>query len=261
MAYNTNLGYGNYNALTVSAKKRFAKGVQFQASYSFARNLSNVDGAATTTADQFAGEFGGFVSDPRRPNLDYGNVSFTRRNRLLTTFLYELPFGKGKTLLTGANGFVDRVVGGWELSGVLLFQGGPFMSVSTLSDPCGCGYNAFNANGAVLIPLRASILMQASRSTNGSIRPHLRILATPLEDSEMQAPAMSSAQGHRPCRYLLSGASTLRSGRACESARRWPMSSTTPISRFRAISRWGSLDSGRSPVCRLRKAPGRGIFN
>jgi hypothetical protein len=58
-----------------------------------------------------------------------------------------LPFGKGKTLLTGANGFVDRVVGRWELSGVLLFQGGPFMSVSTLSDPCGCGYNAFNANG------------------------------------------------------------------------------------------------------------------
>jgi hypothetical protein len=87
MAYNTNLGYGNYNALTVSAKKRLAKGVQFQASYIFARNLSNVDGAAATTSDQFAAEYGGFVSDPRHPSLDYGNVSFTRRNRFLTTFL------------------------------------------------------------------------------------------------------------------------------------------------------------------------------
>jgi hypothetical protein len=147
MAYNTNLGFGNYQAMTVSAKKRLTKGLQFQASYIWARNLSNVDGTATTTADQFAGEFGGFVSDRRHPSIDYGNVSFTRRNRFLTTFLYELPFGKGKAFTSGANGLVDRVVGGWELSGVLLFQSGPFMTVATLNDPCGCGYNVFNANG------------------------------------------------------------------------------------------------------------------
>jgi hypothetical protein len=147
MAYNTNPGFGNYNAMTISAKKRLTNGLQFQASYIYARNLSNVDGNAANPVDQFAGEFGGTISDPRHPGLDYGNVGFTRRNRFLTTFLYELPFGKGKALLQGANGFVDRVVNGWELSGVLLFQSGPFMSVSTLSDPCGCGYNAFNANG------------------------------------------------------------------------------------------------------------------
>ncbi len=170
MAYNTNLGYGNYNALTVSAKKRLTKGLQFQASYIYARNLSNVDGAATSSADQFAGEFGGFVSDPRNPGLDYGNVSFTRRHRFLTTFLYELPFGKGKALLTGANGFVDRLVGGWELSGVLLFQGGPFMSVSTLSDPCGCGYNAFNANGGRADTV-ARVNPYAGQSVNQWINP------------------------------------------------------------------------------------------
>ncbi len=147
LAYNTNIGYSNYNAFTVSAKKRFSKGLQFQTSYIFARNLSNVDGAATTTADQFVGEFGGTVSDPKHPGLDYGNMSYTRRNRFLATFLYELPFGKGKMLLSNANGLVDHIVNGWELSGVLLFQTGPFMSVATNQDPCGCGYNAFNANG------------------------------------------------------------------------------------------------------------------
>ena len=36
------------------------------------------------------------ISDPHHPGLDYGNVAFTRRNRFLTTFLYELPFGKGQ---------------------------------------------------------------------------------------------------------------------------------------------------------------------
>jgi Carboxypeptidase regulatory-like domain len=147
IAYATNAAYANYNAATVSVKKRFAKGLQFQASYIWSRNLSNVNGAATSPANAFASEFGGTISDPYNPSLDYGNVPFTRRQRFLTTFLYELPFGKGKTVLPGANGFVDRVIGGWELSGVLLFQSGPFMSITTLDDPCGCGYNVFNANG------------------------------------------------------------------------------------------------------------------
>ena len=147
LAYNTNVGFENYNAITTSAKKRMSKGLMFQASYVYTRNLSNVDGAATTTADQYASEFGGTISDPRRPGLDYGNVAFSRRERVLITFLYELPVGKGKPFLSGANSLFNGVVGGWELSGVLLFQSGPFMSVSTSSDPCGCGYNAFNATG------------------------------------------------------------------------------------------------------------------
>jgi hypothetical protein len=147
LQYNTNLGFANYNAATVSVKKRFSKGLQFQSSYSYTRNLSNADGAATTSADQFAGEFGGWVSNPKTPGLDYGNVAFTRRERFLTTFLYELPFGKGKTFMNSANRLVDGVLGGWELSGVLLFQSGPFMSIATLDDPCGCGYNAYQATG------------------------------------------------------------------------------------------------------------------
>jgi hypothetical protein len=66
---------------------------------------------------------------------------------------------------------VDRVVGGWELSGVLLFQSGPFMSVATISDPCGCGYNAFNANGG-----RADVVpganFYAGQSINQWINPN-----------------------------------------------------------------------------------------
>jgi hypothetical protein len=147
LAYNTNPGYSNYNALTVSAKKRISKGLQFEASYIYARNLSNVDGAASTVADQYSGEYGGFISNAATPGLDYGNVSYTRRNRFLTTFLYELPFGKGKPFLNATNGIVNRIVNDWELSGILIFQTGPFMSVNTSSDPCGCGYNEFNSTG------------------------------------------------------------------------------------------------------------------
>ena len=48
--YNTNLGYGNYNAATFAVQKRMSNGLQFQRSYIYARNLSNVNGAATSAA-------------------------------------------------------------------------------------------------------------------------------------------------------------------------------------------------------------------
>jgi hypothetical protein len=145
--YNTNYGFGNYNAMTIAVQKRLSHGLQLQSSYIYARNLSNLEGNPASPAGGFAGEYGGQISNPYQPGIDYGNVNFTRRNRFLTTFLYDLPFGKGKMLLNGANGFVDRVVNGWELAGVLLFQSGPFMTVSQLNDPCGCGFNVFSSNG------------------------------------------------------------------------------------------------------------------
>jgi hypothetical protein len=145
--YNNNAGFSNYNAMTLAVNKRMSHGLQMQGSYIYARNLSNLGGNPSTPSGGFAGEYGGTLSDPYAPGIDYGNVNYTRRNRFLATFLYDLPFGKGKTLMSGANGFVDRVVGGWELAGVLLFQSGPFMTVSALTDPCGCGFNVFNSTG------------------------------------------------------------------------------------------------------------------
>jgi hypothetical protein len=162
--YNDNAGFSNYNAATVSVNKRMSNGLQMQSSFIYARNLSNLGGNPSTPSGGFAGEYGGTLSDPYAPGIDYGDVNFTRRYRFLTTFLYDLPFGKGKTFLNGANGFVDRVVNGWELAGVLLFQSGPFMTVSTLTDPCGCGFNAFNSTGG-----RADTVPGVSRTAGQSI--------------------------------------------------------------------------------------------
>ena len=49
-----------------------------------------------------------------------GMFPSNRRQRFLATFFYELPVGKGETFLNSANGLVDRVLGGWVLSGVIL---------------------------------------------------------------------------------------------------------------------------------------------
>jgi hypothetical protein len=81
------------------------------------------------------------TTDPNNIGLDYGNVAYTRRNRFLATLLYELPFGKGKMLATGVNPVLNQIIGGWELAGVLLFQSGPWLTVTVPSaDPSGTGF-------------------------------------------------------------------------------------------------------------------------
>jgi hypothetical protein len=121
----TNAARSNYNSFTADAHKRFGNGLQFESSYVFTRDLSTAGGGNPTA---LATEPGPYMTDRFNPNLDYGNVIFDRRHRFLTTYLYELPIGRGKRLLGDANKALDAVVGGWETGGVLLFQSGPFLT-------------------------------------------------------------------------------------------------------------------------------------
>jgi hypothetical protein len=135
IAQETTGARSNYHALTVSGNKRMSRGLQFSTSYTFAKNLSDGQGYSPTA---FATQAGGTVTNTYDPNADYGNVAFTHRQRLLATFLYELPFGRNRTFLSSANGLVDRVVGGWQLSGVMLFQTGSFLTILAPGvDPAG----------------------------------------------------------------------------------------------------------------------------
>lgn len=145
----TNGGMSNYNSLTVAVNKRMSKGIQFQVSYNFAKNLSDNGGYSPTS---FAGSGGGQTTDYFHPSLDYGNVAFTRRNRLLTTFLYEVPFNPHNRVL-------NTVAGGWELSGVLLFQTGPFLTVTANgADPSGTNFPNIIGNGRADIASGTSVV-------------------------------------------------------------------------------------------------------
>src|SRR5881296_2886805 len=140
----TNGGRSNYHGLTGGVTKRLSHGIQFQNSYTFLRNLTNAQGYNPTA---FATEAGGLVTDLRDTHIDYGNVAYSRRHRFLSTFLYQLPFGKTGSALS-------QIIGGWELGGVLLFQSGPFMTVTVSgADPSGTGFPLLIGSGrADLIP-------------------------------------------------------------------------------------------------------------
>ena len=102
-----NTGYSWYHSMQVSIQKRFAKGYTVVGSYTFAKwmqavNLLNAVDLAPVRE----------ISDADAPH------------RFNVSGVWELPFGKGKPLLSGTNPVVGRLVGGWQLSGIWSLQSG-----------------------------------------------------------------------------------------------------------------------------------------
>jgi hypothetical protein len=139
----TNGGRSNYNAFSATVQKRLKHGVQFQSNYSYTRDLTDAQGGAPSS---ISADWNVFRTNVLDPHLDYGNVAFTRRHRFLTTGLFTLPFGRNGSFFTSVNGPVNGLISDWQLSGVLLFQSGPFLTPTVPgSDPSGTGFDNLNA--------------------------------------------------------------------------------------------------------------------
>ena len=87
----TNLAESNYNSGTIELSRHSGKGITFDSSYTWTRDLSDAGGA---TPNAFAVAGGTYLTTRFHPGLDYGNVIYDRKHRFLTTWLYDLPFGR-----------------------------------------------------------------------------------------------------------------------------------------------------------------------
>jgi hypothetical protein len=124
----------SYNALQMKAQKRYAHGLQFLAAYTFAKSIDN-------GSERGDGDRGGFEGGDERHLKEYfrGLSGFDVRHRLVLSYVYDLPFGKGKQFLNHMPAVADRVLGGWQLSGITQFQGGFPTSVLMSGDQNGDG--------------------------------------------------------------------------------------------------------------------------
>ena len=158
-----NGGRSNYHSFTVSVNKRFSKGLQFLFSYNHAKNLSNAGGWNPTS---FVGEGGGQTSDYFHPNYDYGRVPFTRNHRVIANFLYEISSHSNSRL-------VNQVVSGWEVAGRMMFQTGPYLSVTAPgTDPSGTNFdNSFNGGDPRADIIPGAALYPAQKNINQWVNP------------------------------------------------------------------------------------------
>jgi hypothetical protein len=144
-----NAGEANYRAFELNAAHTMHHGLYFDANYTLADNKADNQGDAPSA---FAGEvnYGGPIADRFNIKQDLGNVSGTRRHRMLLSGVYQLPFGRGRSFMTGG-GVKDAVLGGWDLTTVTLLETGPWLTPSISAGNDQSNTNVAN-RGAVLRP-------------------------------------------------------------------------------------------------------------
>lgn len=109
-------GKGNYNAFAVKLSQRFRSGLTTLVSYTWSKALDDASAIRGTTGDQYP-------QNPRCFHCEYAVSGFNTPVRFVTSLLYELPFGKGKSLLN-RGGVLNAVVGGWQTSTIFTAQSG-----------------------------------------------------------------------------------------------------------------------------------------
>lgn len=118
-----------YNAFEASAEHRFSSGFNVLAAYTFAKSVGTADGNVqqcdVQNAHNIAAEKG-----PNTPDF---------RHRLTVSYVYDLPFGRGKHFGSSAGHVAQTVLGGWQTSGVTTVHSGEAFDALLGSDVTNTG--------------------------------------------------------------------------------------------------------------------------
>jgi carboxypeptidase family protein len=116
-------GNSNYNALQIDVTRRFGKGLQFRANYTWSKNLDINSGLTGAQANNQAQ----MVLDRNDLRRDRGPSALNVASEASISARYELPFGHGQQWLKNAGGFQSKLISGWQLNGIGTFLTGfPF---------------------------------------------------------------------------------------------------------------------------------------
>ena len=124
LRYTSNLGGSWYNALQASVEKRFSRGLQFNASYTWARNIDTVPIGLKGAEVIVAGQNIQNVSNEYDLAGDKSLSTLDTRHNFVFSHSYELPFGAGKKYGSAVKGAAGKLVGGWQLNGILTARAG-----------------------------------------------------------------------------------------------------------------------------------------
>jgi len=113
-------GYSNYNAANVKFEHR-AHDLAATAVFTWAKSLD--DKSAAAGVGSTGQGYQGFEYN-HNPNLDYGPSDFDVDKRFVASYVYQLPFGRGKKFGGGVNRLENLAIGGFQLTGITTFQTG-----------------------------------------------------------------------------------------------------------------------------------------
>jgi len=144
---------GAYNALSVRLSKKISHGLSLNQVYTWSRDIDDGSAVREHANDSL------FPQNPYDLNADRGLSNLHIEHRAVTSFVYDLPAGKGRAFLN-QGGVANAILGGWQLGGILTLQTGFPVDILTDTDEVNNGeggYDRPNYTGAPLKPAKQTI--------------------------------------------------------------------------------------------------------
>lgn len=130
----TSTAFSTYHALLARLEKRYKSGLTFINSFTWSKAISD--------AQPFGGgnnDTGNRIQDMFNKKADKGLAPHDYRFRFVSSFVWDLPFGRGRAIGGGLGGVMNQIVGGWQINGIAQFQTGFPITVRRTGDPLAVG--------------------------------------------------------------------------------------------------------------------------
>jgi hypothetical protein len=127
----TNASNASYHAGNLVVRRALDKGWGFDFNYTLSHAFDIASGNESAIGDATSGAGGSVIQDAFNPRGSYGVASFDIRHNATMNTVVELPFGKGKKFLNSTPGWVDQVLGGWQVSALTRYRSGLPLNIST----------------------------------------------------------------------------------------------------------------------------------
>ncbi len=131
-----NDGHSTFHALETSFEHQFSHGLYMLASYTFCKLISTSNGEDANRASD------GAVQNQYNRRLDKAVASQDTPHNLRLSYVYELPVGRGKALLSNTHPVLNAVVGNWKVSAIHTYVSGTPLVFSCNQNFFGAGQNA-----------------------------------------------------------------------------------------------------------------------
>jgi len=163
-------GNSHYNAFQAAFERRMSAGLELKVSYTFSRLMNN-------GAEQGLGAGGPPVQNPSDMRDLYSVSQDDVPHIFSVGWVYKLPFGKGRPVLSDASGFLNKLVADWQISGIQSYSSGRPLSITMPNDFSGYlfNYNKFpnkagsGRSGKFSSPYTDSYLNQGGWSDPGAL--------------------------------------------------------------------------------------------
>jgi hypothetical protein len=115
-------GFSDYHAMNATLTHR-GRGLLGSVAYTWSKSTDSKSAAAGLGRQTETAGWQGFLNN-HDPARDHGLSGFDVAHRVVASFVWNLPFGKGERFGSDASGFKQALIGGWQLNGIYLWQGG-----------------------------------------------------------------------------------------------------------------------------------------